>query len=178
MNKASGDSRQNALYREACASFGPALRRLVRGYEADSDIQRDLLQDIHLELWKSLGNFDGGCSLRTWTYRVAHNVAATHVMRARRAASALVDLERVEAGGLPLSRGPEIDRRVSVATLLDLIRRLRPLDRQVIMLYLEGETAGEIAAVTGMAAGAVATRVHRIKRMLRQQYEGDADVAR
>jgi RNA polymerase sigma-70 factor, ECF subfamily len=48
----------------------------------------------------------------------------------------------------------------------ELIRRLAPLDRQVIVLYLEGMSAAEIAEVTGLSAGNVATKVHRIKRVL------------
>jgi RNA polymerase sigma-70 factor (ECF subfamily) len=45
------------------------------------------------------------------------------------------------------------------------------------MLYLEGETAGPIAEVTGISATNVATKIHRIKRMLKQKYlEGAADV--
>jgi len=68
------------------------------------------------------------------------------------------------------------DRRFSAAVLLDLIHRLKPLDRQVIMLYLEGEAAGSIAEVTGITASNVATKIHRIKRMLKQKYlEGAAD---
>jgi RNA polymerase sigma-70 factor (ECF subfamily) len=71
----------------------------------------------------------------------------------------------------------ETDRRFSAAILLDLIHRLKPLDRQVILLYLEGEAAGSIAEVTGISAANVATKIHRIKRMLKQQYlEGAANV--
>ncbi len=66
---------------EAAAEFGPALDRLARGYEADADLRRDLRQDIHTELWRSLARFDGRCSLRTWVYRVAHNTAASHVLK-------------------------------------------------------------------------------------------------
>ncbi|MFZ0806863.1 MAG: sigma factor, partial [Candidatus Sulfotelmatobacter sp.] len=68
-------NRQNGLYREATAGFGGAICRLARAYEADREKQRDLLQEIHLELWQSLEDFDGRCSLRTWVYRIAHNVA-------------------------------------------------------------------------------------------------------
>ena len=64
---------QDDQYRDAAAGFGPALDRLACAYEADPDIRRDLLQDIHLALWRSFANFDGRCSLRTWVYRIAHN---------------------------------------------------------------------------------------------------------
>ena len=49
-------------------------------------------------MWSSLDGFAGKCWLRTWVYRVAHNVAASHVVRQRRLRSqTLVDLEDVEA---------------------------------------------------------------------------------
>jgi RNA polymerase sigma-70 factor, ECF subfamily len=59
------------LYKEASATYGAALQRLARGYEADPERGRDLLQEIHIELWRSLRLFDNRCSLRTWVYRVA-----------------------------------------------------------------------------------------------------------
>jgi len=52
----------------------------------------------------------------------------------------------------------ETNRRLSSALLFDLIRRLSPLDRQVILLYLEGEAASEIAEATGLTAVNVATK--------------------
>jgi RNA polymerase sigma-70 factor (ECF subfamily) len=168
--------RQDALYAEASAAHAGAIRRLARGYEADPDRQRDLLQEMHMELWVSLKSFDGRCSLRTWVYRIAHNVGASHVMRGRRLASRLVDLETLEPRISSVDGEEQVDRQFSAAVLLDLIHRLKPLDRQVILLYLEGEAAGPIAEVTGISATNVATKIHRIKRMLKQKYlEGAAD---
>lgn len=168
--------RQDALYAEANAAYAAAIRRLARGYEADPDRQRDLLQEIHLELWVSLASFDGRCSLRTWVYRIAHNVGASHVVRDRRTTSRLVDLETLDARIPSVDGEAEVDERFSTAMLLDLIHRLKPLDRQVILLYLEGEAAGPIAEVTGISATNVATKIHRIKKMLKQKYlEGVAD---
>jgi RNA polymerase sigma factor (sigma-70 family) len=72
---------QDSKYEQAIATRGPALERLARAYEADPVTRRDLLQEIHIALWKSLEGFDNWCSLRTWVYRVAHNTAASHVSR-------------------------------------------------------------------------------------------------
>jgi RNA polymerase sigma-70 factor (ECF subfamily) len=168
--------RQDELYEKTSAANAAAIRRLARGYEADPDRQRDLLQEMHLELWLSLQSFDGRCSLRTWVYRIAHNVGASHVARARRLTSRLVDLETPEAGISPVDGAAQVDQQFSAAILLDLIHRLKPSDRQVILLNLEGETAGSIAEVTGISASNVATNIHRIKRVLKQKYlEGAVD---
>ena len=170
--------RQDALYAEASAANAAAIRRLARGYEADPDRQRDLLQEMHMELWVSLRSFAVRCSLRTCVYRIAHNVGASHVVRARRLTSRLVDLETLEARISSVDGEAQVDRQFSAAILLDLIHRLKPLDRQVILLYLEGEAAGPIAEVTGISATNVATKIHRIKRMLKQKYVEGANDAR
>ena len=99
-------SRQDELYREAASSYGAALERLAHGYEADPDRRRDLVQEIHLALWQSFAGFDGRCSVRTWIYRVAHNVAASHVIREHRSNSrTLVGLEALET--LPVDNDGE-----------------------------------------------------------------------
>src|SRR5260370_3350227 len=56
---------QDDLYQEAADTYGSALDRLARAYEADPDTPRDLLQDIHLQLWRSFGHFDVRCCPRT-----------------------------------------------------------------------------------------------------------------
>ena len=126
------------LYEEAVTTHGAALNRLARGYEADADRRRDLLQLIHIAIWQSLSSFNGRCSLRTWVYRVAHNVAATHILRSRRASARLVDIESLEAEPGFADGQTEADQRDAVARLLRLVRGLKPLDRQIILLYLEG----------------------------------------
>lgn len=163
-------NRQDELYTEVSTAYAAALRRLARAYEADPDKRRDLLQEMHIELWLSLRSFDGRCSLRTWLYRVAHNTGASHVMKSRRLAGRLVDLATLEAGMTAFDGETSVDRQFSVNELLDLVHRLQPLDRQIVLLYLEGETAADIAEVAGLSANNVATKIHRIKRILKQSY--------
>jgi RNA polymerase sigma-70 factor (ECF subfamily) len=162
---------QDELYQETADTYGAALERLARAYEADAEIRRDLLQDIHVALWRSFAGFDGRCSLRTWVYRVAHNVATSHVLRQRRINSqTLVGLEELE--GIPDHREGEIsaDRRDDLELLLELVQSLKPMDRQIILSYLEGLDAASIAEITGISPGNVATKIHRIKSFLAERY--------
>ena len=150
------------------------MRRLVRGYESDADRQRDLLQEMHIELWSSLKRFDHRCSLRTWVYRVAaNNVGADHLTKRRKVAERLVELEALSFDPTAQAGEAHVRRREELAELQALIHRLAPLDRQIILLYLEGETAEEIAEVTGLTAGNTATKIHRIKKLLNRNFTGD-----
>jgi RNA polymerase sigma-70 factor (ECF subfamily) len=161
-------------YADAARTFGAALERLAAGYERDPDARRDLLQDIHVALWRSLRRYDGRCSLRTWVYRVAHNTAISRVVRPRTAAPTLVAMdEDLESLALAVDREAGFDRARALDRLYALIHRLRPIDRQVMLLYLEEEDAASIAEVTGLSAANVATKVRRIKQILvRQFHEG------
>lgn len=160
---------QQRLYETVAADFGPALERLARSYEADPDRRRDLLQEIHLGLWRSFRGFAEQCSLRTWVYRVAHNVAATHVLKQRRR-GVLLTLEEIEE--LPHGDDTEalVDRQQTLERLYALIRQLAPLEREVILLYLEGMDAASTAEITGISPGNVATKVHRIKQLLARRF--------
>src|SRR5690606_7828832 len=57
---------QDGRYLEAAAAHGGALQRLARATEADPERRRDLLQDMHVALWRSFAAYDGRCSVRTW----------------------------------------------------------------------------------------------------------------
>lgn len=165
---AKGDQ-QDRLYAEACRSLAPALARLARSVERDADRARDLEQDIHLELWRSFTGFQGDCALGTWVYRVAHNVAAAHAARSARGAK-LVDLE--EAATLIAADNPErnVDRERTLDRLRALIQQLKPADRTVMLLWLEGLDAAAIGDVSGLSTGHVAVKVHRIKTLLADHF--------
>jgi len=161
---------QDALYQQAISDFGSALERLTRAYEVNAEARRDLLQDIHVALWRSLRGFDGRCSLRTWVYRVAHNVATSQVVRKRERGPAWVSLEELEAVPDQYDGERALDRRLALDRLLTLIRSLDPLDRRVILLYLEEIDAASIGEITGLSAGNVAVKIHRIKQVLSRRF--------
>ena len=168
---------RDALYQQAAGEYGAALERFARSYEADPDSRRDLLQEVHLALWRSLEAFRGQCSLRTWVYRVAHNVSVTHVVKRRRAnAPALVRLEDLDDLAGSGDAAAAYARQDLLERLHALVAQLQPLDREVVLLYLEGVDAAAIGEITGISARNVATKVHRIKKILAERFrEGGRD---
>jgi RNA polymerase sigma-70 factor (ECF subfamily) len=172
-----GASEQDRQYLGAVAAFGPALDRLARGYEADADLRRDLKQEIHTALWKSLPKFNGRCSLRTWVYRVAHNTAASHVLKHRRK-HAFVGLEELEAASNDDDPERDAIERDAKLRLIRLVQALKPADRQLMLLYLEDLDIAGIADVTGFSSTVVAVKIHRIKAVLARRFQQGGNDAR
>jgi RNA polymerase sigma-70 factor (ECF subfamily) len=169
-------SNRDGLYHETATTYGAALVRLAHAYERDREIRRDLLQDIHIALWRSFDGFDGRCSLRTWVYRVAHNVATSHVIREHRTNSrSFVGLEELENTPDNREARPTSDQYEALGQIQTLIERLKPLDRQVMLSYLEGMDAASIGEISGISPGNVATKIHRIKSFLVRHFrEGES----
>jgi RNA polymerase sigma-70 factor, ECF subfamily len=161
---------QDELYQQAIAAYGDALDRLVRAYELDWERRRDLSQEINLALWRSFEKFEARCSLRTWVYRVAHNIATSYVIRQRRANSRLL-LSLEEIDSLPQGgQTRDMDQRMDLERLLDLIRRLNPPDRELMLLYLEDLDAATIGEIMEMSAVNVRSKIHRIKTVLARRF--------
>jgi RNA polymerase sigma-70 factor (ECF subfamily) len=169
-----GVAHQDELYRQAASNYGSALDRLARAYELDPEKRRDLSQEIHLQIWRSFQRFDGRCSMRTWIYRVAHHVAASHILHERRVFSKLVSLEELESLPDKAESQSAAEQRVTLERLSPLIQQLKPLDRQVIISYLEGMDAASIGEITGLSPASVAMRIHRIKKILAQRFREGA----
>jgi RNA polymerase sigma factor (sigma-70 family) len=170
----SDSTAQSARYVAAAREHGAMIERLARGYEADPELRRDLVQDIHAALWRSFAIFEGQCAERSWVHRIAHNVAVTHMMTGRRGRKVpLVGLDEI----VELPAGSDTERETGERSLanrlLAAIHMLKPADRQVMLLYLEDLTAAEIGEVTGLSAGAVSVRIHRLKALLAQPYHAE-----
>jgi RNA polymerase sigma-70 factor (ECF subfamily) len=161
------ETARDERYLEAASLYGAPLERMARAYEADPSRRQDLLQDVHVAIWRSLLTFDGRCSLRTWVYRVAHYTATKHMLANRRVRlhemHTLDDIPDIEDDRIASSSAAEAD---SLQRLLTLIERLKPLDRQVILMYLEDFSAEAIGEVVGLSPTNIATKIHRVKKLL------------
>jgi RNA polymerase sigma-70 factor, ECF subfamily len=161
------------LFARTVAQFGPAIARIARANEANDELRADLQQDIYLEIWRSLAIFDSRCSLGTWIYRVALNMTARHVTRQRRLAfRELQNLEEIPEPTDSHDALRALDDAEKLVHLNRLIGQLKPMDRQVVLLYLDDLDATQISEVTGLSISHVAVKVHRAKRLLSQLYRG------
>jgi RNA polymerase sigma-70 factor (ECF subfamily) len=101
---------------------------------------------------------------------VAHNVAVSHVLRKRRRRGQVtVSLEEIENIPAPTLDGGH-DRQQLLDQLMAMLRQLKPIDRQVILAYLEDMDAAAIGEITGLSPGNVAIKIHRIKNILSRRF--------
>lgn len=162
--------------RELQQAFEKLLREHLRivfkvasVYARDPEERKDLTQEICVQLWRSFPGFDAGrARFSTWMYRVALNVAISYKRRSR--PQALLAPEQLDA--LEGAEEPAVpDERL--AALQRFIAQLDPLNRALIVLYLEDRSYAEIAQVLGISETNVATKISRIKQKLRSQMTGD-----
>jgi RNA polymerase sigma-70 factor (ECF subfamily) len=139
----------------------------------------DLAQEIATQLWRSFASFDERrAKFTTWMYRVALNVAISHVRSAKRADAGQwvpldgVHLETVADAAAAHDEALERDQRI--AALNAFIGGLDALNRALVLLYLEDRGYAEIAEVLGISETNVATKLNRIKNKLRGQMTAEA----
>jgi RNA polymerase sigma-70 factor (ECF subfamily) len=144
--------------------FRGAIRRTAAIYARGAADREDLEAEIVLQLWRSWERFRGEAAFATFLYRVALNTA---LLWARRAASGPgVDHGvAVEELGSE-ARDPEDDE--DVRRLYAAIRGLKPIDRALVLLALEGRSHREIAEVTGLGTDNVGVRLSRCRARLRR----------
>ena len=154
------DQRFEMIVRE----HGAALSRLAWGYASTRADHEDLLQDILVAIWEALPLFRGEASERTFVFRVAHNRAFTSATR-RRAAEPLLEDALADPAPLP---DAQADARQRHELLMRAIRTLPGLQREAVMLRLEGWSAQEIAELQGTNENNVNVRLARARARLRE----------
>lgn len=131
--------------------------RLVGRQDAD-----DLTQQVFLQMFRKLGQFNGKSKLETWLFRLATNEALQHLRKQKRQCTAPFDLEPVTVDDDRLTRSEE-SQLVEAA-----LERLEPELRAVFLLKeQQGLSYRDIAESLGIPEGTVGSRLNRARRELR-----------
>jgi RNA polymerase sigma factor (sigma-70 family) len=144
------------------------LYKVCRSYCRDRDSRDDLAQEIMIQLWRSFGKFDGRCRVSTWMYRIALNVAISFYRTERIRTRHLISGEQYLLETADETEGQPEDTRL----LYKFIEGLDPLNKALILLYLDGNSYREIADVLGITETNVATKISRLKSNMRQELSG------
>jgi RNA polymerase sigma factor (sigma-70 family) len=141
------------------------LYKVCNVYCGNREDRDDLAQEIVIQLWRSFSTFDDRFRFSTWMYRIALNVAISFSRRETRRehsnvaarASYLEAIERTD------------DQPEEIRLLYQFIGGLDRLNKALVLLYLDGHSHQEIAAVLGISETNVATKMSRLKAKMRQE---------
>ncbi len=145
--------------------------RYVRFRVATRDVAEDITSDVFMKALRAFDRYDASlASPRTWLLRIARNAVTDHLRALRRRGSLHVSLDRVPD---LISDTPSQDERVlreeRLQSLLNGSRTLRKADQQILSLrYGGGLSNGEIAETLGISSNAVAVRLHRALKRLKE----------
>jgi RNA polymerase sigma factor (sigma-70 family) len=141
------------------------LYKICNSYCRDRDARDDLAQEIIIQLWQSFGKYDESRRFSTWMYRIALNVAISFYRREKtRTRHVISDEEHLlEAANETESQSEEI------RILYQFIEGLDPLNKALVLLYLDGNNYQEIAEVVGISETNVATKISRLKSKMKQE---------
>ena len=141
--------------------------KVANTYSRHPEDRADLAQEIAAQLWRAFPGYDPELSFSTWMYRIALNVAISFVRSNQHRSEHVEPLEEGHAEvegepGIPY----ESDERVRA--LDRVIAQLEPLNRALLLLYLEDRSYREIADILGISETNVATKINRLKQRIRQ----------
>jgi RNA polymerase sigma-70 factor, ECF subfamily len=166
-------------FRKLFAKHRTDVQRLVfRMVGARSDID-DIVQEVFIQVFRSLRDFRGQAKFSTWLHRVTVNVVLMH----RRAAKsrptyteeASHDIVADEAQVLPDEDAARRERMRAFGRLLD---RLADKKRVVFVLHeLEGMSPAEISEIVGAPILTVRTRLFYARRELEQMWKDEPTLA-
>ena len=130
-------------------------------FSKDSDEVNDLFQEVLINLWQGFASFEGKSKIGTWIWRVSFNTCISQERKKKRTSA------------IPLTIGIDLfndkdDDTIQVKMLYDRIHRLKPFDRAIVLLWLEGMPYDEIASIVGITTKNVSVRLYRIKEELKQ----------
>jgi RNA polymerase sigma factor (sigma-70 family) len=142
------------------------LYKVCHSYCRNPGDRDDLAQEIIVQLWRSFGAFDQRVSFSTWMYRIALNVAISFYRRESTRTRHVVsgaEEHLLEAADESQSQSEEIQ------LLYQWIGELDPLNKALVLLYLDGNSYQEIADVLGISETNVATKISRMKQNMREK---------
>jgi RNA polymerase sigma-70 factor (ECF subfamily) len=149
------------------------IQRICRYYAPVSEDQKDIYQEILVNIWKSLENFRGDSQESTWVYRIALNTAMGFAGKEFRRMRIVLDGGEKNLQNLITEDDSELRiREEQINQLQNHLNQLSVIDKAIMSLMLEDLSSKEIAEIIGITEPNVRVKVHRIKETLREQMKG------
>lgn len=137
--------------------------KVANAYCKRPEDRKDLVQEIILQLWRAFPKYDETYAITTWMYRIALNVSISFFRK--ETTRKKVSSSYGQQVSLLEWQEDKIDERLQL--LYQWIEQLKPLDKAIIILHLDGHSNPEISEIMGMSLSNVSTKINRIKNQLK-----------
>lgn len=141
------------------------IHKVTHLYTNNAIDREDLFQEICLQAWKSINSFRGESQFSTWLYRVALNIAITHLKKEKN--------KPTQTSLLPNETELENNNPIELQTqaMHKAIAELNKIDKALVMLYLEDYSYIDIGKILGITPNNVAVKMNRLKVKLKERTE-------
>ncbi len=149
-------------FKSLYSHYSPFLWRILfKMVSGDQTQAQELLQDSFVKIYSALKHFRSDSSFSTWAYRIAYN-ESMHALARRTKQKTWIPFDDQISGK---SKTDSYNEREFVSKLL---KSLSPQERFLLIAKeVDDFSYEEISEITGQSAGALRTKLHRIKEQLR-----------
>ncbi|MBN8888398.1 MAG: sigma-70 family RNA polymerase sigma factor [Rudaea sp.] len=163
---AAHDAARRTQFQQLIDAHRKIVFKVANTYARTPEDRADLAQEIVAQGWRAFARYEDARAFSTWLYRIALNVAISHLrsaeLRNRHAVALDEDLHDVAD-----ERSGDAEQDERMRLLRRFIDALDPLNRALLLLYLEDKSYREIADVLGISETNVATKISRLKQRIR-----------
>lgn len=162
-------------FNEIVSESSDSIRRICRYYNSNAEEQKDMYQEVLVNIWKSLDSFRGDSAISTWVYRVAVNTALTFTGKAYRHMKLMVNGETANLNSILDEENlkEKLEQEKQLERLQTELNQLSVIDKALISLMLEGLSMKEIAEIIGVTEPNVKVKIHRVKAQLKEKLKGN-----
>jgi len=130
-------------------------------YFSVSEDRKDNFQEVVYNIWKAYPALKNKGKIASWIYAIAINTSVSKIRKDSRYAFS-GDMESINF----LSSDSDMEITIDFQRLLEAIRRLKGVDRSIMLLYLEDYSYNEIGEIIGISSSNVGARINRAKKQL------------
>ena len=174
-----GTETSHPVFEDVAHELSDPLRRYLERLVGNRAAADDLVQETLIKIARSLPEFEGRSSVKTWAFTIATRVATDHFRRPHSRAQ----MVEIDESAPVLANDAEIDQRIVIDEMNCCVREViecLPEDyRMALVLHdLEGQTAAQTAEIVGCSLATAKIRIHRARLRLKEALNRQCDFYR
>lgn len=139
---------------------------------SQEDIE-DIIQEVFINIYRNLNDFDSNLKFSSWVYRIAHNQAISHYRKTKsRPKTVQIDTDFTDSGAQFISLAKDLDSKLNRIKISEVLRAMDNKYKEVLILkYFEEKEYLEISDILKKPVGSVATLLSRAKNNFKKTAE-------